>query len=111
MIVKSATGESPVRYYDDMVLEKALEYLSVAHDKPQCIVVGTFGPHFPYVADKELYEKYKARGYLPSNFTDDPDFVRNNPWLEAHRKDVDEETANKISSIINELNLVKNIGS
>ena len=86
-------GESPVRYYDDMVLEKALEYLSIPHEKPQCIIVGTFGPHFPYVAEKALYEKYKERGYLPANFSDDPDFVRNNLWLEAHRKDVDEETA------------------
>ena len=86
-------GESPVRYYDDMVLEKALEYLSILHEKPQCIIVGTFGPHFPYVADKALYEKYKEREFLPANFTDDPDFIRNNPWLEAHRKDVDEETA------------------
>ena len=86
-------GESPVRYYDDMVLDKALDYLSQPHDKPQCIVVGTFGPHFPYVADAELYQKYKAKGYLPPSFQNVPDFVADNPWLKAHCKQVDEDTA------------------
>ena len=86
-------GESPVRYFDNMVLENALNYLSIPHEKPQCIIVGTFGPHFPYVADNTLYQKYKSRGYLPETFSADPDFVRNNPWLAAHQKNVDEETA------------------
>lgn len=86
-------GESPVRYYDDMVLQNALAYLSQPHDKPQCIVVGTFGPHFPYVAEETLYQKYKARGYLPPSFQSTPDFVAENPWLRAHCKQVDESTA------------------
>lgn len=86
-------GESPVRYYDDMVIENAVHYLSQPHDKPQCIVVGTFGPHFPYVADQSLYQKYKDRGYLPPSFQSMPDFVTNNPWLSAHCQTVNEDTA------------------
>lgn len=87
-------GESPVRCYDHMVTRQAIEYLSRPHDKPQCIVVGTFGPHFPYVAEKTLYEKYKSRGYLPPDFSGElPDFITQNPWLLAHCKDTDESRA------------------
>lgn len=61
-------GESCVTYYDRMVTEKALEYLSQSHEKPQCIVVGTYGPHFPYTAPKEIYQKYKRRLSLYPDF-------------------------------------------
>lgn len=87
------SGESPVRTYDDVVTENAIEYLAQPHEKPQCIVVGTFGPHFPYVADPALYRKYQQRGYLPASFADTPDFVTQNPWLKAHCKEVDETEA------------------
>lgn len=90
------SGESPVRYYDDMVVQHALEYLAQPHDKPQCIVVGTFGPHFPYIADETLYRKYLERGYLPESFFEVPDFVENNPWLVSHcKKDTSEQTARR----------------
>ena len=62
-------GESCVIFYDRMVIEKALDYLAQPHDKPQCIVVGTYGPHFPYTAPKELYQKYKQRLSLYPDFT------------------------------------------
>jgi len=61
-------GESCVTFYDRMVTEAALDYLSQPHEKPQCIVVGTYGPHFPYVACEELYRKYKNRLRLPKDF-------------------------------------------
>ncbi len=66
-------GESCVTFYDRMVTRAALDYLAQPHEKPQCIVVGTYGPHFPYTAPKELYRKYKARLQLY------PDF---RPWRE-----------------------------
>ncbi len=54
-------GESPVLLYDEMVVDAAMEYLKKPHEKPQFIVVGTYGPHFPYVAPKELFQKYWDR--------------------------------------------------
>lgn len=58
-------GNSPTLEYDRYVTKKALEYLSEPHDAPQCLVVGTYGPHFPYLAPPELYEYYQARSELP----------------------------------------------
>lgn len=58
-------GNSPTLEYDRYVVNAALEYLSQPHEKPQCIVVGTYAPHFPYVAPPELYEYYLERGTLP----------------------------------------------
>lgn len=49
---------SPTLDYDRQVIAKALEYLEQAHDKPQCIVVGTYAPHFPFVGPPQLYEDY-----------------------------------------------------
>ena len=45
------SGDTPVREYDRQVTAAALDYLSRDHDRPQLIVVGTYGPHFPYIAD------------------------------------------------------------
>ena len=52
------TGDSPVLDYDRMVVDEALRYLGNDFDKPQFMVVGTYAPHFPYVADGELVNKY-----------------------------------------------------
>jgi choline-sulfatase len=38
-------GDSPVLAYDREVIAAAIDYLSKDHKKPQCIVVGTYGPH------------------------------------------------------------------
>ncbi len=51
-------GDSPVLDYDRDVVEAALAFLAKAHDKPQFVLVGTYGPHFPYVAPPDLYKKY-----------------------------------------------------
>lgn len=51
-------GDSPVLAYDRYVVEKALEYLSEDHEKPQFLTVGAYGPHFPYVAPPKLYDYY-----------------------------------------------------
>lgn len=68
-------GESPVTYYDRYVIDRALNYLSQEHDKPQCIVVGTYGPHFPYAAPAILYQKYKERVKLPKTFGQTPEYM------------------------------------
>ncbi|ETP72955.1 arylsulfatase A family protein [Lachnospiraceae bacterium JC7] len=63
-------GESTVEYYDRYVVDSAIRYLSEDHEKPQFIMVGLYGPHFPYVGDKELYLKYLKRVTLPESFHD-----------------------------------------
>lgn len=51
------------------------------HDKPQCIVVGTYGPHFPYVAPPELFFNYLDKARVPVTFDGEEDFI--NPILRA----------------------------
>lgn len=60
-------GSSATTEYDRYVVEKALEYLSQPHEKPQCIVVGTYGPHHPYIVSQELYDYYYDRVSMPEN--------------------------------------------
>lgn len=83
-------GETPVVNYDEMVVQAALDYLSQEHEKPQLIVVGTYAPHFPYVAPRKLYEKYRSQVRLPEMFHETPDYM--NPILTARKNVVDEET-------------------
>jgi len=72
------------------VVEAALRYLSEDHEKPQLIVVGTYAPHFPYVAPEELYREYRTQVRLPAMFHETPDYM--NPILQKRKNVVDEET-------------------
>lgn len=83
-------GESPVLHYDEMVVQSALDYLSQPHEKPQLIVVGTYAPHFPYVAPPELYQEYLPQAELPPFFHQPPEYM--NPILMNRRNMVDEQT-------------------
>lgn len=58
-------GVSPVQEYDRYVIKAAEIYLSHSHTKPQCVVVGTYAPHFPYIAPSELYDKYRRMADVP----------------------------------------------
>lgn len=60
-------GDSPVLAYDRAVVQAALAYLSQDHEKPQCIVVGTYAPHFSYVAPPQLYWKYRSIAQTPEH--------------------------------------------
>lgn len=60
-----ASEHSPVLDYDRAVTKAALDYLAQPHDKPQCIVVGTYSPHFPYAVPKELFDYYFDRVQMP----------------------------------------------
>ncbi len=82
-------GESPVDYYDEYVVQKAVNYLNQPHDKPQCVVVSLYAPHFPYVGPKKLYLKYRKKAILPASFYD----PLPTPVLARHRQDVSEEVA------------------
>ena len=58
-------GNSPTLEYDRYVISHALEYLSGAYEKPQFICVGTYAPHHPFVAPKELYDYYLDKVKVP----------------------------------------------
>lgn len=84
-------GQSPVLCYDEMVTRAAEEYLARPHEKPQFILVGTYGPHFPYVAPPELFQKYWDRVELPVLRGQAPEAL--NAYLRAHRVEATEEVA------------------
>ncbi|MGI6333799.1 MAG: sulfatase-like hydrolase/transferase [Saccharofermentanales bacterium] len=83
-------GNSPVLEFDRQVVQAAIDYLAEPHDKPQCVFVSTYGPHFPYVAPPELYCKYKELVDVPETFSRPPDVL--NPLLKNRVIDVDPET-------------------
>lgn len=58
-------GNSPTLEYDRYVVRQAQEYLSHSYENPQFLCVGTYGPHHPFVAPKELYEYYYDRVSIP----------------------------------------------
>ncbi len=58
-------GDSPTLAYDRYVVERAEKYLQGSYEKPQFLCVGTYGPHHPFVAPKELYEYYYDRVSIP----------------------------------------------
>ena len=68
-------GLSPVLLYDELVVQRALEYLAQPHEKPQCLFVSIYAPHFPYVAAKELFEKYYDRVQPPATFGQTPAYM------------------------------------
>ncbi len=82
-------GDSPVLAYDRYVADEALEYLSQEHERPQFITVGTYGPHFPYVAPEELYEYY----YDKVSLEDVSEKFEGHPALEGKFQEADPEVA------------------
>lgn len=64
-------GTSPVLEYDKAVIKAALDYLQQDHGKPQCIVVGTYGPHHTFVAPPDRYTYYKEQVDIPESFLHD----------------------------------------
>lgn len=82
-------GDSPVLAYDRYVVDKALEYLEQDHDRPQFLTVGTYGPHFPYVAPPDLYHYYYSRVTLE----DVSDGFQGYPALEGKMQETDPEVA------------------
>ncbi len=78
-------GNSPVLEYDKYVTQRALEYLSQDHDRPQFLTVGVYGPHFPYVASRELYDYYMDK--VPLDGASDPGFEH--PALAGKMRETD----------------------
>ena len=85
-------GLSPVLLYDELVIQRAMEYLALPHKKPQCLFVSIYAPHFPYVAPKELFEKYFERVHLPPTFGQTPPYL-NTPLQRRQNAGVTPEKA------------------
>lgn len=51
-------GYSPVHDFDEKVYQEALHQLSIDHGQPIFMVVGFYGPHFPYIGYEESYQDY-----------------------------------------------------
>ncbi len=94
-------GESFVEHYDRMVVDRALEYLSVPHEKPQFILVGTYGPHFPYITGETLFQKYLERVHLPAffSFTEQPDYMDGIAMLRQRMKGEEVDEANALACL------------
>lgn len=82
-------GDSPVLAYDRYVVQHALDYLAEDHERPQFITVGTYGPHFPYVAPPELYNYY----YDKVNLSDVSDTFDGGDALAGKMQEADPEVA------------------
>ena len=82
-------GNSPTLEYDRYVVQQALDYLAKEHKKPQIIIVGTYAPHFPYVAPPDLYQHYLDRVTLPASISLGCDYTH--PVLDSKQHDFDEE--------------------
>ena len=66
-------GNSPTLEFDRYVVDTALDYLAQDHEKPQFLCVGTYGPHYPYVAPRELFDYYYDKVDLPAASFDYPE--------------------------------------
>ncbi len=83
-------GKSSSSYYDLRVIETALDYLSMPHEKPQFICVSIYSPHHPYVGPAELFEKYRVKVRLPESFEDE---MAADTWKNQKRNHVSPELA------------------
>ncbi|MBN1557666.1 MAG: sulfatase-like hydrolase/transferase [Lentisphaerae bacterium] len=79
-------GNSFVLEYDRSVVEAACAYLREPHDRPQCLVVGTYGPHSTYLAPPEYFDLYRGRIEPPPSW--DPERSDPNPYYDAMRQRV-----------------------
>ncbi len=86
-------GVSPVLEYDKQVIAAAIDYLSRDHDRPQALVVGTYGPHFTYQAPEEPYRYYRDRVEPPPSFSREANY--DNPTLSRRRQGADGDTARR----------------
>lgn len=59
-------GDSPVTVYDRTVFEETMNYLeqwgAQGEERPPLfLIVGFYGPHFPFVCEETLFQKYRSR--------------------------------------------------
>ncbi len=81
------SGDSPVLDYDRRIVSETLDFLSQDLEAPQLTVVGTYGPHFPYVADETLMEKY--REHISATFRRDTSKFESSPYYNKTQQATD----------------------
>ncbi|AJG99857.1 hypothetical protein LF65_03294 [Clostridium beijerinckii] len=86
-------NNSPTLEYDRQVINAALKYLKEDHEKPQCIVIGTYAPHFPYVAPVEEYKYYLDKVQYPKTLREGCNY--DHPVLSGKLKDTSKDTVIK----------------
>lgn len=89
-------GISPVMYFDRLVFDQAKEFLETlkvsGEDRPPLfLVVGFYGPHFPYVCSDGSYRKYRERF-----FVEECERAQQEPALSIYRELQQENTAEHI---------------
>lgn len=52
-------GVSPVMVYDQMVYEEAMKFLETPQPQPLFLVIGFYGPHFPYTCEASKFAYYR----------------------------------------------------
>lgn len=93
-------GNSPTLEYDRTVVRAVLDYLAQDHERPQCIVVGTYGPHFPYIAPPDLFEQYLSEADVPVSW--DPEAHDPNPLVDAKRQRIRRKPVTREESPVTE---------
>lgn len=66
-------GPSPVQSFDEAVLKKSLEILEEKEDRPLFLVIGFYGPHFPYCVEKKYFDHYFDKIVDTNNYFDTSD--------------------------------------
>ena len=62
----SGPGRTAVQSYDRDVTDAAIDFISERKDdRPFCMVIGTYGPHCPFICPKDLYDEYYDRVAMP----------------------------------------------
>ena len=62
----SGPGRTAVQAYDRDVTDAAVDFITEREDdRPFCLVVGTYGPHCPFICPKDLYDEYYDQVGLP----------------------------------------------
>lgn len=61
-------GNSPVQDYDEAVFLKALDILEQTDKRPLFLVIGFYGPHFPYCVEEKYFNFYFQQDLALENF-------------------------------------------
>lgn len=72
-------GNSFVQEFDDAVLEATLKVLKENHTRPIFLVVGFYGPHFPYIVKETFFDHYYKQDLHIQDYEENchPFYLRN----------------------------------
>lgn len=76
-------GDSPVQVYDKAVVDKAIQLLKKEHEKPLFMIIGLYGPHFPFCAYEKNFDTVVDKKLHLANYNDDCDSVYTDLQMET----------------------------